>query len=317
MANVMIKAERIVSVGLGLLERELTIPSLVWRNAGGDFAGAKDDTISLRLPAYATARTRALRSGSTRTRDSLAERKVDITLDTDIYKDIRITDEELTLDIESFGTQVLNPVVAAIARKAEDLIVTEMTGATYEHTLEFSNADPYATAVAARAKLNDSFVPLSGRAMVVGSSLESAFLLSDRFVRADAIGPSAATAVRESMIGRVAGFDVYTSPAIAPDEGYAFHKSAYVMSTRAPVVPAGAPYGASASSEGFSIRVVRVLDSETIEDILATDLWVGTNVVTDNGAITNGRFEPSEDPTDSGASDLFVRAVKIVDASSL
>jgi hypothetical protein len=40
----------------------------------------------------------------------LYERKVDLTLDTDVYLDVPITDEVLTLDIADFGAQVLNPV---------------------------------------------------------------------------------------------------------------------------------------------------------------------------------------------------------------
>src|SRR5690606_34951668 len=43
-----IKPEVVVSAALGILSREVVLPALVWRDAGGDFAGAKDDTISIR-----------------------------------------------------------------------------------------------------------------------------------------------------------------------------------------------------------------------------------------------------------------------------
>lgn len=304
-----LKPTVIVTTGLGLLARELTLPQLVWLNAVGDFAGAFNDTISIRVPAYATARTRVLRSGSARTRDSMSERKVDLTLDTDVYKDVVITDEELSLDIVNFGTQVLNPVMSSIARKMEDVLAATITGATYQKTVAMDPLKPFTAFVAARKALNDFRVPFSGRAVVCGSSVEAYILESEQFARYDHAGDT--DALREAKIGRVAGFDVYTSPALDPDEAYAFHKSAFVMSTRAPIVPAGAPYGASVSSDGFAMRVVRVLDSATIEDILAVDSWVGTAVVTDRGEIDNGIFEPSENPADSDSGDLFVRAVKI------
>lgn len=291
-----LKATQIVSAGLGLLEREATLPQLVWRDAVGDFAGALNDTISIRLPAYATARTRALRSGTARTRDSLAETKVDVTLDTDIYKDVKITDEELTLDIVSFGTQVLNPVLNGHVQKMEDLVAAEMSGATYAKTLvhDISDAKPYVdVALAARKLLNNARVPSAGRALVVGSDLEAELLQDDKFINSDYMGNG--TILREGQIGRVAGFDVFPSSAIAPSEAYAFHRTAFVMSQRAPVVPAGAPFGASQSYRGYSLRVVRVLDSATIEDILATDSWVGLNTVTDNGYFdAQGRFWPNE-----------------------
>src|SRR3954451_3813641 len=107
MANTFLKPTRIVDAGLAVLARDLTLPNLVWQNAAGDFAGAANDTISIRVPAYASARTRALRSGAARTRDFVVERKVDVTLATDVYKDVEITDEQLSLDIVDFTNQVM------------------------------------------------------------------------------------------------------------------------------------------------------------------------------------------------------------------
>ncbi len=315
MAITTLKPTVIVNAGLGLLTRELTLPMLVWRDAVGDFAGAAGDTISIRLPAFTTARTRALRSGAARTRDSLEESKVDVTLDTDVYKDIRITDENLTLDIADFTSQVLNPVLSAIAMKLEDTVATAISGATYANQLEFDDTDPFATFVEARRRLNNARVPQAGRALILGSNLEATTILSDRFSRNDSIGGAASTTLAEARLGRIAGFDVYTSPAIDPDEGYAFHKTAFAMVQRAPVVPAGAPYGASASYQGFAMRVVRVMDSATIEDILATDAWVGATPVTDLGSVDgDGVFTPDETPG-TGPTPLLVRAVKIVNAS--
>jgi hypothetical protein len=321
-----IKATKVVSTALGLLLRELTLPALVWRDAVGDFRGVKDDTISIRLPAYAPARTRALRSGSSRTKDSIFERKVDVTLDTDVYKDIGISDEELTLDIADFGEQVLNPVLVGIALQLEQEVADVITNATYENTVTFvtSTDDPYDdVAVTARQLLNNAYVPMAGRVIVCGSELEAAFLRSEHFSFANRSGST--ETLREAMIGRVAGFDVYTSPAIPSDEAYAFHKTAYVMSSRAPIVPSGAPWGATEDYQGLAIRCVRVFDPDQVEDRFVSDSWVGSNVVTDFGHYDDdpdggGKFTPGEDPdtpitghTDDWLNDddRLVRAVKI------
>jgi hypothetical protein len=70
------------------------------------------------------------------------------------------------------------------------------------------------------------------------------------------------------------------------------------MSNRAPVVPAGAPFGATQSYQGMALRIVRVLDPATITDVLATDTWCGVNVVTDEGGFdSNGLWVPSQDQT--------------------
>ena len=44
MANTILKAERIISQGLGLLQRDLVLPRLVVRYGKDDFTGAKNDT---------------------------------------------------------------------------------------------------------------------------------------------------------------------------------------------------------------------------------------------------------------------------------
>lgn len=321
-----IKATKVVATALGLLTRELTLPQLVWRDAGGDFRGAKDDTISIRLPAYATARSRTLRAGTTRTQDSLHERKVDVTLNTDVYMDVPISDEELTLDIVDFAVQVLNPVVGGVTRKLEDILATAITGASYENTISFveSTDDPYSDiAVKAREYLNNARVPIGGRVIVAGSLAESAFLNSDRFIKANESGSD--QTLREAIIGRVAGFTVVSSPAIPSDEAYAFHQTAYVMSSRAPVVPLGVPWGASAEYQGLAIRTVRSFDPDTVADRFIADSWVGTNTVKDFGHFDDdpddgGKFVPAADPdapitghTDTWLNDTarLVRAVKI------
>lgn len=297
-----LKPTVIVNTALGVLRRELVLPNLVWRDAAGDFAGALNDTISIRLPAFAKARTRVLRSGSARTRDNIAEQKVDVTLNTDVYKDIQISDEELTLDIKNFGLQVLNPVMAGVAETIEDQLIATIQGATYAKSLAYT----YATGnvwkdliLPARELLNKARVPQNGRVLAVGSGVETAMLGTDLFVQAQQSGNT--NALEEAVIGRKAGFTIVSVPGLGPNEAYAFHRTAYVMSNRAPVVPAGAPFGASDSYDGMAMRVVRVLDSAAIQDILAVDAWTGSNVTQDPGYFDlNGKFVPTD--ADVGAS---------------
>ena len=307
-----LKPTVIVNTALGVLRRELVLPNLVWRDAAGDFAGALNDTISIRLPAYAKARTRALRSGSARTRDNIAEQKVDVTLSTDVYKDIKISDEELTLDIKNFGLQVLNPVMAGVAETVEDQLIATITGATYAKSIAFtySSGNVWKDIILpARELLNKARVPQNGRVLAVGSGIETAMLGTDLFVQAQQAGNT--NALEEAVIGRKAGFTIVSVPGLGPNEAYAFHQTAYVMSNRAPVVPAGAPFGASQSYDGMAMRVVRVLDSATIQDVLAVDAWTGSNVTADPGYFDlNGKFVPTD--ADAGSS-LAVTGVAATD----
>lgn len=314
--NDFIKADKVVRTALGLLEREVALPNLIWQDAAvADVRLAKGDTITVKLPAYFKSKKRALRSGAARTKSALHQRAIDVTLTTDIYGDIPITDEELTLDIEDFGADVLLPVLRGIARGLEEEIADVITGATYANTVQIDDQNWKATVAEAREKLNKAEVPQSQRTLLVGSEIDAQLIQMDNFVRYDQ--SNSTSALRDATIGRFYGFDVVTSNLIAPDEAYAFHKTAYVMTHRAPVVPAGAPWGATHSSGGFAVRTVRVFDPDEVEDRFIADSWIGANVVTDAGALDlDGRFEPSEDPDGSNSDDLLVRAVKLTSSSS-
>lgn len=295
MANSFIKAERIAAQALGLLEREIIIPALVWRNAGGDFAGAAGDTITIRVPARTTARTRTLRGARPTTSegagiitmDEMTETSVDVTLDTDVYSAIPITDEELTLDITDFGAQIAEPQVRAIAEGIENAVVAEMTGATYAagHTITISPADitadnVYDRIVDARVALNKANVPMSERYLVAGADFEAVLLKSDELHQADKAGSD--SALRDATIGRIAGFSqVVISNALPADQAYAFHRTAYVLGMRAPAIPTGATFGASRSAFGLSMRWIRDYDFRNVQDRSLFDTYIGTNVVAD------------------------------------
>lgn len=297
MANSYLKATRIAAASLGLLEREIILPRLVWRDAGGDFSGAFGDTISLRVPSRTTARTRTFRGARPSASegngvivmDELQETKVDLTLDTAPYSAVAITDEELTLDITNFGEQVLRPQVRAVGEAVENAIAAEMVGATYPtgHNLTMNSdpdaEDPFDTIVDARVALNKANVPMSDRFLVVGADLEGVFLKSDHLNRVDASGTD--SALRNATIGRLAGFEaVVVSNALPANVGFAFHRTAYVLSMRAPVVPDGATYGASQSFEGLAMRWIRDYDFRNVQDRSLIDTYIGTNIVADGAA---------------------------------
>lgn len=307
MANTFLKATRIAAASLGLLEREIILPALVWRDAGGDFAGSAGDTISIRVPARTQARTRVLRGARGAasegtgiiTMDDLTETKVDVTLDTDVYNAIPITDEELTLDITDFGAQILAPQVRAVAEGIENAVVAEMVGATYATTLTLDTTDPSKTAIDANVALNKANIPRTERYLVVGADMEGVFLKSDKLKDVDKSGSD--SALREAQIGRLAGFGpVYVSNALPSNVGFAFHRTAFVLGMRAPAIPSGATFGASQSFAGLAMRWLRDYDFRNVQDRSLVDTYIGTNIVADG-----------PDGADVGTDPDFVRAVKI------
>jgi hypothetical protein len=294
MANAFLKPEVIAATALGLLQREVVLPQLVWNDAISDFAGAKDDTISIRVPGRLTAREYGWRNNrsSEIILDELTESKIDVSLNHDIYSAVAVTDEELTLDIKDFGTQVLSPQTYAIARAVEDLLVTTIEGATYATTITIDEDDPFRAAVAARTALNKAEVPRDGR-----------MLNSELLKRFDESGSEGA--LREATIGRYAGFTVVGSNAIDPGTAYAFVRSAFIFAMRAPMIPAGVAFGQSMSDSGIAMRWIRDYDAARLRDRSVLNTFVGTAVVRDNTAA-------ADDPENLE----LVRAVKLQLAGS-
>lgn len=311
MANV-IKAEQVLAQMLGVLERDTVLAQFTWREAFGPgaFKGAKDDTVSLKLPAYMTARTRVMRSGTAITVDELDETKVDVTLDTHVYKAIGISDEELTLDITDFGEQVTAPAMSSVVRKVDDSIAASIAAATPEVTVPLDEDDPYLGIVDARTALNNAGVPAGQRFLAVGSNVENAILKSDRLSKFDTSGSS--EALREAIIGRIAGFTAVTAIGLDPDLAVAAHRTAFPLAAVVPAVPMGAAWGETRTWRGFGLRVLRDYDptgSGGPKDRLLTDVFIGNGVTLDRGTIDDdGRFVPSEDGEDEP---ILVRAVTL------
>ncbi|KWT60604.1 hypothetical protein ADL21_18300 [Streptomyces albus subsp. albus] len=281
MANAFLKSETIAATALGLLEREMVLSRLVWHNAGFDFTGAKNDTVTIRIPATTTAREYEWRNdrSSDIVLDELAEDSITVQLNKDIYSAVGVTDEELTLDIKDFGSQVLQPQVNAVAKAVDTGVATMIEGANYANTVAVDEADPWLAIVDARAALNKAHVPQEGRTLLVGADVETALLKSGRINDHSKSGSD--SALRSATIGRLAGFDLVVSNAINPRAAYGFIPSAFVLATRAPAIPAGVTSGSSQSYNGLSMRWIRDYDANKLRDRSILNVYAGYNVMTD------------------------------------
>lgn len=304
MAHTFLKPETIVNMGLGLLQRELVLPRLVTRLAGADFIGKKDDTENIRIPAVLAAREYGWRNNraSEIVTDDLLEQSIPVVLNKDPYSAVGITDEELTLDIRDFATQVLNPQIRAVAEKLESYIADVMENGTYAAAdIEVDSSDDFYTNVLlpARKALNIANVPAVGRVVVLGANVEEWALDNEIFKRVNESGSS--STLEEAIIGRKAGFTIVGNVnSIDPDLAFAFHPTAYGFVNMAPVVPQGASFGASQSYEGLAMRWIRDYDAPHLRDRSVVSAFAGAVSVED------GRDESGE------LTDENIRSVKIV-----
>ncbi|GAB7185925.1 hypothetical protein ATKI12_5756 [Kitasatospora sp. Ki12] len=290
MANQFLKAETIAATALGLLERELVLANLVWNNAGFDFTGAKNDSVTIRVPAVLDAREQDWRATNPAdiVLDSLAESSIDVKLNKDIYSAVQITDEELTLDIKDFGSQVLAPQVNAVARAIDSGVANLIQGAPYKSTITLDPKDPWSGVIDARATLNKQNVDFKERTLLVGADVEVNLLKSERLSKVDQSGDD--SALRDATVGKIAGFNVVTSNAIDPTSAYAFVPSAFVLATRAPAIPGGVAFGASQSYNGLSMRWIKDYDSAKLRDRSIVNIYAGFNTMLDK---PDGRGNPA------------------------
>jgi hypothetical protein len=325
-ANTFLKPSVIANTAIGLLYRELVVARTLWTDAinPGEFSGALNDTVNMRIPARRTARKRTLRAGTAIVNDTSTEFSIPVQLTTDVYNGAPITDEELTLDITDFAVQVLNPQIRAVAEGLEDEAIDEIENATYASDMKINpdwtefkvggRTDWYLVAARAAKLLDKKHVPASERTLLVGADVKEQIITDDRFARFDSIGAQAPDALRERMIGRIAEFNVVSTTDIDDDAAYAYHRTAFVMATRAPVVPRGAtaasvrtmgqPGGAMGYWDGVSVRWLSDYDYTNTTDRSLVNAWVGTATVLD-----------PDTPSNPASTKSLMRAVQIINGS--
>lgn len=302
MPNQFLNPTVITSALLGLLEREIVLPPLVWRMADADFRGAKDDKVTIRVPAYLASREYEMRNNRAQPIeiDSIEETGVDVALDRMLYSAVALTDEQLTLDITNLAEQVLNPQLRAVTRHMEQTVADTIEGAPF--AWEVTEADPFRAAALARAALNKASVPTAGRVLLLGADVEIAYLSSPLLVRADTSGTD--NALREAEVGRIAGFQTFVSQFIDPGSAYAFHQSAFALANVAPIVPDGASYGSSQTYSGYALRWLRDYDPLYLHDRSVVSTFIGATSVNDGDQL-------AKQLNDEDLEGKNVRAVKL------
>lgn len=285
MAVIKAKPEKIVEFFLAMVARELLGPDLITRVSEDFFKGAQNDTVSMRIGNLrAVARDYEFR---TRTAPIVMDDieggdTIPITLDRHVYSATGLTDEQLTLDDIEFATDVLTPQVEAVVGNYESKVVAAFRAAQAQFTVNSTLAtDPHKVALEARRLMNSAKVaPYSGRVFLVGSDVEAAWLASDRLSSADKIG-NVSDAVRDAVIGKLAGAPVVVHPNLNPNEAYYFHKSSFVQGSVAPVAPRGAVVSAKVSRDGYAARWLMDYDPNFLRDRSVVSSFIGINEILD------------------------------------
>lgn len=278
-----IKSAKYVSLGLAALEHRALLPNIFHKVSGDSFRYAKDDTLTWKTGRVTTARDYEWR---TRTApivlDKIGQTTVDIKLNTHIYQGVPVTDEQATLDIENFARDIVVPQTEALVDRAEGKVMQGLRSADFKTPLPevYENDDPYRWALRVRALLNSQGAPRQGRYLLVGANVENWLLGSDRIAPANAT-PETSRAVRDAVLGRMAGFDIVPVPALLDNEVFAVTSDALVVANVAPTVPRGVVDGAIRSYRGWSLRHIFSYDGSYLQDGSVLSTFMGVNSVND------------------------------------
>src|SRR5690554_764212 len=275
----LVTAKGVSSLAVALLTRQLVLPMTVGRVSGGEFAGDNGDTITVRVRVPRAARVQAS-PGAQISYDALNETSVNVEL-SHLYDATRLTDEDLSLNLVDFATQVTQPQVASVATGAEDQLAAAMNSLPADASFA-AVADPDDTdeqILAAREALSEADVPAGDRYLACAPDVISRLLGVDKFVRADAVGDG--TAIREATMGRIYGFTVVESNGLDAGTAVAYHRSGFVFANRTPVPPRGlsSTQTATATSGGVSMRQIFQYQPDILSDTSVLSTFAGAAVV--------------------------------------
>ena len=294
MPNTLITPSLIARTALATLHHSLVFANLVWRDYDGDFTGKQGDTVTIRKPATFIAETFNRATGITL--QTITENSTTVSLDTIANVSVPVTDEEMTLEMASFETQVLNGMVRAIAEKIDgelaELVVDTANAGGGGGVTTSGATTPSVAYRSALAKLGRNKLPLSDRYAVVSTEAHAHILGEAMLVKVNEAGTS--NALRRAIVGDILGFVNYVTGVMgfgAGDkgqaDGVAFHKEAVALVVRPLQTPRGvAPSQVARESfDGLSMRVVNAYSHMYKQDEISVDVLYGVKALRPEGAV--------------------------------
>ncbi|WP_394434515.1 P22 phage major capsid protein family protein [Streptomyces sp. SGAir0957] len=308
MANTFLSPDTIARRALATLYESTHMAQLVHRDYEADFAGRVGDTITVRKPAVFTANEFNRTTGIVP--QNATESGIAVVLNHLPDVSFTVTTEQLNLEIDDFGEQLLDPAMEAVAQKIDrDLLalrndVSQVVGEVSENTAgeDYNYPDgeyPWSDSrvlIEAGALLDTKNVPQADRNVVVGPRTKARWM-AEKIWRASNERGSTVGLTEAQFGANASGFTPYMSqniagPAATPaagqpttEESVAFHRTAFALVTRTLEVPPGAQDATIMNYKGFALRVVYDYDIKYKQTVVSVDCLYGTKTLDANRAV--------------------------------
>jgi len=292
MANTLLTPSVIAKAALGTLYSTTVMAQLVHRDYESEFVPKVGTTVTIRKPATFTAEEFT----SSITVQNATETSVALVLNHHRDVSFQVTSADLTLRIQDFAAQFMNPAMEAMAQAIDQDVLTLRDDLTQEvgtkgaatsgisGTNKWDWDNPRVTIDADRV-LNARNVPPSQRSVVVGPTTKARWLGDDLMSRVDQRGDT--DGLRDASLGsKVYGFSPYMTQNITgtDEQSVAFHKTAFALVMRPLELPPGASEAATATYKGFSLRVVKDYNITTKVSVISIDALYGVKCLDPNRA---------------------------------
>lgn len=297
---------QIANVAIELLQRQFVLAGTVARVPADN--GASGGVLFVRVPHEREARIFDRATGHPIELSKIEEHGVPVSVK-HIYDAAPVTDEDLTMSIGNFATQVIAPMTDAVARRAEDELAGVFNALPPADAVSWAtDPDPdadIATVLAIRKHLTDVGAPMLGRTVAVSPSIANRILGCPLLVAADHRG--SADALETATLGQIYGLTFVESPAIEDGTAVGYARSAAVLATAAPADPGGGAEVQTVTVEaaGVTLRVLSAYDVTHFTKIVAVSVFAGASPVTVDG------LDDVEDPDEDDGAGEVVRAIRV------
>jgi hypothetical protein len=184
------------------LQNNLVLAGLVYTDASADFAN-RGDTVNIRKPATFTAQNFT----STTSAQNITESSVPVKLDLIADVTAEITSKQLSLNIEDFGSQVVEGAVQALAQKVDEDIAGLYIDVNGYVGAGGTTPDGLDDIAGVKEVCENNKVLQGNRSLVLNPAAESKFLQLPGIVNAEKSGST--QALRDASLGRVYGFNTF------------------------------------------------------------------------------------------------------------
>jgi P22 coat protein - gene protein 5 len=225
MPNTILTPVEVTRAALAILHQKLNFVGNIYRGYDDRFArsGAKiGETLTIRLPNEYT-----VRSGATLSAQDTSETSTTLTVNNQKGVDVNFSSAEMTLSLQDFSDRILDPAMSVLAANIEADALS-----MYKDVYNFVDGDAaaftFGSVVDAKTSLTNSLAPNGDRFMVMNTGHANKYIRD----RKDAFNPGGDVSkmIRDGLVERAAGFDLYENTLLVPHTtGTAAKTSGYLV----------------------------------------------------------------------------------------